>query len=86
MMCTVCGLPGVKRPNIEGAACSVECAAMLHFRATSTPDERRFEAWEWRRRRADVRGLPFDEPSPMMTEDREMLALLAAYPNLRSLT
>lgn len=72
--CTVCGLEGTPRYDVDGRfrgnACSVECAAMLFFRWGDSLEARRYESWEWRRRRADVRGEEFTEPSPMDATDR----------------
>lgn len=58
-----------------GAACSVECATLIYVRPfkDETPDERRLTSWVWRRRRAQVRGEPFNEPAPMDEFDRAEL-------------
>lgn len=80
--CDVCSMPGTPRYDVAGRlrgyACSTGCAVLMFFRWAQTRDERNFEAWCWRARRAEMRGEPFDKPAPSSAEEREWLMFLAA--------
>ncbi len=71
-------------PASAGDACSTDCAVLVCFRWATTLDERRYEAWEWRKRTAEARGLPFDERPPPDVVDRWLSTWLAAKPALKS--
>lgn len=91
--CTVCGLPGEPLRAMSGwperdapspgAACSPECATFIFVRPRNeTPDERKLTAWAWRKRRAEARGGPFDEPCPMTEADRKWLVWCSLHRGL----
>ena len=92
MRCAVCGGtdPHLVRDwetrggTRYGMACRGECAGLLweaHFlRATGcTDDEMDLLLWRWRRRRAEVQGQDFPEPSPMSRVERECAAQQAYW-------
>lgn len=84
MMCVVCGRPAAvsKLSTSDGelVACENDCARRVRMlELCETRDQKEFELWLWRKRRAMVYSSIFEEVPPVCSTDRDNAELNARF-------
>lgn len=84
MTCLVCGraalVSKLSTQDGELVACENDCARRIRMmELCETRDQKEFELWLWRKRRAMVYSMPFNDEPPVDSMDRDNAELNARF-------